>query len=97
VEVLHGAAPPDPTLEHWTMAMTDTYWIAAFSTRTGRTTIHDEYCEVPGRRRGIVCFDIQAETAEEAAAVCAEEQELEGRNLPRPKVCACAKADGGSR
>jgi len=70
--------------------MTSTF-IAAFSTVTGKCTIHADWCDVPTRRgNGLVPYHIDAATPEEAAAIYSAEEELNDRGMPLPKICKCA-------
>ncbi len=69
------------------------HFTALFSTRTSRTTIHATSCPTIGRAtaNGSIATPIGADTPDEAAAIFADYEDLEGRSLPMPTICRCAK------
>lgn len=71
--------------------MTTTYFLAAFSSVTGRSTIHAGSCDVPRKRKGVFSSEIDAATPQEAARIYAQDEDLAARGLPLPTICACAK------
>ena len=78
-----------------------TNWFTVFvSNTTGRITLHDEYCTAPEKarraRKGLV-YEVEAETAEDAARLVTENEQLVERGIPAPRICGCCWTDARTR
>lgn len=62
----------------------------AFSTVTGRSSVHAVGCSATQKRQLIVT-EICAESAKDAALNYAVEHELVERGFPLPAICRCAR------